>query len=114
MQPTVVTWTEQGVPFAETRVRTPERDDVECYGAFALLTARRLLTPKWVRELGDLATRLQSTKAVLRAVEPALRASLVKRGRPLSPVALDALVEMYALTIEAFVRQAKKLAVKAA
>lgn len=113
MKTPVVTWTEQGIPFAETRARMPERDDMECYSALAYFTANGLLKPQRMRQLGDLASRLQSTKAVLNAVEPALRASLVKRVANLSALSLDALVEMYALTIEAFVRQAKKLAVKA-
>lgn len=112
MKAPLVTWTEQGISFAETRVRMPERGDSECYTAFACFTANGLLTPRRMRELGDLATRLQSTKAVLNAVEPSLRASLVKRVENLSPMSLNALVEMFALTIEAFVRQAKKLAVK--
>ena len=105
------TWTEQGIPFAETRRRMSERGDDECYEMYAVLVARGHLSAPMMRALGRLASGLRSTRLVLDQVEPELRALAVQlSGDPrLGGKALDTVVEGYALYIETLVRQAYKL-----
>lgn len=99
-------WTERGVLYAEVRSQLMLRGNAECECAAQMLRDSGFLVPGLEQKMTLLAQAHLDTVALLDKVEPLMRRALVDQGVNLTP-RLDHFLELQALAVEHFVRQAR-------
>lgn len=96
-------WCERGVPHSEIIARLPERSDRDCTMAVEWFKDFGILSPRVGIMIADLADRLRSSQQILKRVEPKIKEAVKAESLP-EDLPMDAVMELNALTVEAYVR----------